>query len=309
MTRSAPRPLEAGDLPQIPALSREAFGDFPTPPPSDYPPPGRHNWGTFAGNVLAAKVTGRTYHSWFHGREVATNGIASVAVAAEHRGAGLLDDLMTAVLEEGLRERGEVISTLFPTAPGIYRRYGYELISSYDAVEIPTARPASVPKPEATTVTARSGRRLRCRPPHLRDVGRRPERAVDPHGRILPRRRRCLPRRLHRGHRRGGGRAGRRLRNVAPRHRLRLERDRRDRRSRRPHPRRHPRPVAGLRVVRVGRWARPTAHLRSRLRPSGAALRRLARGFQPSLHAARARRRRCLLGPGAESLDRLLRRR
>ncbi len=152
MTRTAPRPLEAGDLPQILALSREAFGDFPTPPPADYPPPGRHNWGTFVGDVLAAKVTGRAYHSWFHGREVATNGIASVAVAAEHRGAGLLDDLMAAVLEEGLRERGEVISTLFPTAPGIYRRYGYELISSYDAVEIPTARLASVPKPEATTV-------------------------------------------------------------------------------------------------------------------------------------------------------------
>ncbi|MEO5663944.1 MAG: GNAT family N-acetyltransferase, partial [Nocardioides sp.] len=68
------------------------------------------------------------------------------------RGRGLLDNLMAAVLEEGLRERGEVISTLFPTAPGIYRRYGYELISSYDTVEIPTARLASVPKPQKTTV-------------------------------------------------------------------------------------------------------------------------------------------------------------
>ena len=36
----------------------------------------------------------REYHSWFHGRQVPTNGIAGVAVAAERRGAGLLDDLM-----------------------------------------------------------------------------------------------------------------------------------------------------------------------------------------------------------------------
>lgn len=156
MTSPSPRPLEASDLPQILALSKEAFGEMPagwTPPdPADYPFPGRHTWGTFDGELLAARVMGREYHSWFHGRQVPTNGIAGVAVSPEHRGRGLLDNLMAAVLEEGLRERGEVISTLFPTAPGIYRRYGYELISSYDTVEIPTARLASVPKPEKTTV-------------------------------------------------------------------------------------------------------------------------------------------------------------
>lgn len=156
MTSLSPRPLEAGDLPQILALSKEAFGEMPadwTPPdPADYPFPGRHTWGTFDGERLVARVMGREYHSWFHGRQVPTNGIASVAVSAEHRGAGLLDDLMTAVLEEGLRERGEVISTLFPTAPGIYRRYGYEIVSSYDTVEIPTPRLASLPKPESTTI-------------------------------------------------------------------------------------------------------------------------------------------------------------
>lgn len=156
MTSLSPRLLEAGDLPQIIALSKEAFGEMPadwTPPdPADYPFPGRHTWGTFDGERLVARVMGREYHSWFHGRQVPTNGIASVAVSAEYRGAGLLDDLMAAVLEEGLRERGEVISTLFPTAPGIYRRYGYELVSSYDTVEIPTPRLASLPKPESTTI-------------------------------------------------------------------------------------------------------------------------------------------------------------
>lgn len=151
----------AADLPQMLALNQEAFGDFPadyTPPdPADFPAPGRHSWGTFDGDVLAAKIMRREYDSWFHGRQVPTNGIAGVAVSAEYRGAGLLDDLMAAALDEGLRERGEVISTLYPTAPGIYRRYGFELISSYDTVEIPTARLASVPKPARTTVRRATG--------------------------------------------------------------------------------------------------------------------------------------------------------
>lgn len=155
MTRLSPRPLVADDLPRMLALSREAFGDFPadfTPPdPADYPPPGRHSWGTFDGDVLAARIMRREYDSWFHGRRVPTNGIAGVSVSPEHRGSGLLDALMAAVLDEGMRQRGEVISTLFPTAPGIYRRYGYELVSSYDTVEIPTSRLASVPRPERTT--------------------------------------------------------------------------------------------------------------------------------------------------------------
>lgn len=156
MARLTPRPLVADDLPQMLALGREAFGDVPAgfipPDPADYPPPGRHSWGTFVGDVLAAKVVRLEYDSWFHGRQVPTTGVAGVAVSPERRGAGLLDDLMAAVLDEGLRERGEVLSTLFPTAPGIYRRYGYELVSSYDTVEIPTARLASVPAPDNTTL-------------------------------------------------------------------------------------------------------------------------------------------------------------
>ncbi|WP_457208526.1 GNAT family N-acetyltransferase, partial [Nocardioides sp. P5_C9_2] len=109
-----------------------------------WPPPGRHSWGTWDGDRLAARVMGREYHSWWHGRQVPTCGIAGVAVAAEHRGSGLLDDLMAAVLDQGLRERGEVLSTLYPTAPGIYRRYGYEVVTSLLEVELATARLARV---------------------------------------------------------------------------------------------------------------------------------------------------------------------
>ena len=89
----------------------------------------------------------REYHSWFGGSAVPTGGIAGVAVAAERRGAKLLDDLFRVALDDGLRERGEAVSTLFCTAPGVYRKFGYELVSSYDTVEVPVATLARIGAP------------------------------------------------------------------------------------------------------------------------------------------------------------------
>lgn len=129
-------------------------GGFTDPPPSDYPGPGMHPWGTFDGDVLAARVVGREYETWWDGAAIPTCGIAGVTVAAEYRGRGLLEPLFTEVLGEA-RARGEVISTLFPTAPGIYRRFGYELIGSADAVEVPTAAAAAV-RPGVGITTSRA---------------------------------------------------------------------------------------------------------------------------------------------------------
>ena len=140
-------------------LAVEAFGEFPpgTPPPSPdgFPRPGRHTWGTFEDGELVGRVVGSEYHSWFRGVEVPTCGVAGVTVVAERRGNGLLRDLFTAMLDEA-RGRGEVISTLFPTAPGIYRRLGYEIVGSYDTVAIPTTLLAGVAA--STCVTARRAR-------------------------------------------------------------------------------------------------------------------------------------------------------
>ena len=137
------RALTRDDFEESLALITEAFGErpasLPPPSPEDFPRPGYHAFGTFDGDRLVARVATREYHSWFGGSEVPTSGIAGVAVAAERRGERLLDELFRVALEHGRSERGEVISTLFATAPGIYRRFGYELIASYDAVEVPTS--------------------------------------------------------------------------------------------------------------------------------------------------------------------------
>lgn len=148
------RALGADDVEAARGLGREAFGAPPAgwTPPTQFPLPGRHDFGAFAGEHMAAKAVGREYHSWWHGRAVPTNGIAGVAVSAEHRGRGLLDDLFRAVLEDGLEQRGEVVSTLFPTAPGIYRRFGYEVVGSLDTVAIPVASLARIPHEDSVAL-------------------------------------------------------------------------------------------------------------------------------------------------------------
>ena len=171
------RPLTRDDFDQSMALSREAFGDLPpgaTPPsPDDFPRPGYHAFGTFDGDQLVARVVTREYHSWFGGSAVPTGGIAGVAVTAERRGEKLLDELFRVALDDGLRERGEVVSTLFRTAPGIYRKFGYELLASYDEVEVPSSalagvrlRPACAPAGPRLPTSTRSARSTtRGRPP------------------------------------------------------------------------------------------------------------------------------------------------
>ena len=138
-------------------LGFEAFG-VPSPRPAGpavVDQPGRTWFGTFAGNVLTGRMIDRAYDSYFGGALVPTCGIAGVTVAAEYRGQGSLTPLFTETLRFAL-ERGAVISTLFPTAPRIYRRFGYELVADFVTVELPTAMLAAVPRPLGSV---RGGRR------------------------------------------------------------------------------------------------------------------------------------------------------
>ncbi len=148
------RLLTADDFHQSLRLGLEAFGEppagTPLPTPEGFPRPGRHTWGTFEDGELVALVVGSEFGSWFHGAEVPTCGVGGVTVVAERRGNGFLRALFAAMLDEA-RDRGEVLSTLFPTAPGIYRRLGYEIVGSYDTVAVPTALLAGVAEPAGVT--------------------------------------------------------------------------------------------------------------------------------------------------------------
>jgi predicted acetyltransferase len=145
----AVRRLVEADAAAARALGQEAFG-VPTEPPSEpatVDRPGQVWFGAFDGETLAARMVDRSYDSYYGGAVVPTSGIAGVTVAAEYRGRGALGPLFAETLAAA-RARGAVVSTLFPTAPRIYRRFGYEVVADFFTAQVPTAALASVNRPD-----------------------------------------------------------------------------------------------------------------------------------------------------------------
>ena len=146
------RRLESSDADASRTLGFEAFG-MPTSPPTEaatLDQPGRTFHGVFAGERLVGRLADRAYDSWFGGVPVPTCGVAGVTVALEDRGRGALSPLFAAALETA-RERGAVVSGLYPTAARIYRRFGYELVGDYRTVAVATADLSAVTPPVGVT--------------------------------------------------------------------------------------------------------------------------------------------------------------
>lgn len=80
--------------------------------------------GRRAGEVVAALGV-IDFEQWFHGRKLRSAGIAAVGVPTVERGSGAATRLMRGSLKL-LRERGYVVSTLYPSTYGLYRKAGYE---------------------------------------------------------------------------------------------------------------------------------------------------------------------------------------
>lgn len=94
-------------------------------------------FGAFEGDRLVAKLGIRPYHQLFGGRPVPMGGIAGVAVAPAHRGRGLAQQLLLTALER-MRSDGQVVSSLYQTALGLYRSKGWELGGSMPSMRIRT---------------------------------------------------------------------------------------------------------------------------------------------------------------------------
>ena len=138
-------------------LTAEAFGlpkDSRPAEPSESPP-GRDVWLALDDDTVVGSLTGYSFESWWHGAPIPTCGLAAIAVAPEQRGRGLLRPLAQAALSAAA-ERGEGISTLFPTANGVYRSLGYEIVGSLDSVTVPIHELSAVRQPDTTT-TRRAG--------------------------------------------------------------------------------------------------------------------------------------------------------
>jgi GNAT superfamily N-acetyltransferase len=129
MTLSVRR-LEPEDAESARRLGMEAFGvpSSPTTSPATIDQPGRIWYGAFHGDQLAGQLIDREYDAYFGGVSLPLCGVAGVTVAAEHRGQGILTPLFASLLRNA-KQRGALISALFPSAPRIYRKFGYETIA------------------------------------------------------------------------------------------------------------------------------------------------------------------------------------
>jgi predicted N-acetyltransferase YhbS len=142
------RPLTADDAEQAWNLSLLAFGGDPEAPPQPGPPGPAVGAFDERGRLLAA-ARARPYHQWWCGLPVPMAGIAGVAVHPDARGQGLVGRLMDALV--GSAE--QPVSALFPTAPRIYRRLGWEVVGRLDHTVVPVSslpRAAQVPLRGAT---------------------------------------------------------------------------------------------------------------------------------------------------------------
>lgn len=136
-------------------LGRLAFGGPAQRPPErrPIPAPGAYAVGAFDGKTLVGKAVGLEHAYFYGGRAVPGVGVAGVAIAPEHRGGGVLRELLGPLMAQA-RERGAIVSALFPTAVVPYRRLGWEVAGSLTWTALPTVALAGERRPREVTVRA-----------------------------------------------------------------------------------------------------------------------------------------------------------
>lgn len=148
------RVVRGAEAEQAWALGVLAFGGDPAAPARPEPA-GARTYGAFDGDRLVATAGVRAYTQWWGGRRVPVGGLAGVAVHPDARGRGTAAALVRDVLAR-LGAAGQVLSVLFPTAPGIYRGLGWEVVGTRDQTLLPTAALRQVRSPAGTAVRTAS---------------------------------------------------------------------------------------------------------------------------------------------------------
>ena len=129
--RLSVRRLEPVDAEAAQQLGMEAFGvPQSAAEPSDYRSARHDLVRGLRGRPAGCPIDRSRVSLVLRRRALPTCGVAGVTVAAEHRGQGILTPLFDSLLRSA-KHRGALISTLFPSAPRIYRKFGYEAIADY----------------------------------------------------------------------------------------------------------------------------------------------------------------------------------
>lgn len=144
------RPYREGDDENIHRLARLAFGGPRDPDPERFWSrwPGWHGLVAQDGDRVVGCLRVREYAQFFGGAAVPMGGVAGVAVDPHARGHGVATALVEASLP-AMRERGQVISALYPSVPPLYRARGWEQTGNYERVTVRPELFAMLPRQAA----------------------------------------------------------------------------------------------------------------------------------------------------------------
>ncbi len=146
------RYLDDADAEASARLSRRAFGFYG--PPSSEParlPTASTNHGAFLDGKLVGQAIDLHDRQWWGGTLIGSADIAGVAVAAEARGNGVARKLIGRLLADA-RERGAVVSALFPSISTVYRAFGWVTAGRVDTLQLPTLALPRTPLPDGLEV-------------------------------------------------------------------------------------------------------------------------------------------------------------
>ena len=159
MTVAVREPTEE-DGEEIYRIRRIAFGGPREPEPArvgdnPYWPDGFEGWWGLVAELdgrPAGFLRSRDYRQFFGGKPVSMGGLASVAVDPYARGRGVATALLDRALVR-LREEGQCVSALYPSAPPLYRGRGWEQTGVYERMILPLDLLAALPKPTTHRTT------------------------------------------------------------------------------------------------------------------------------------------------------------
>jgi predicted acetyltransferase len=85
----------------------------------------------FEGDLAISTAAEFRFLQWFAGRSIPLSGIFGVATLPEHRGGGVMREVVSSLMREA-HDRGTPVTALYPAVLGPYRSLGYEIAGTFN---------------------------------------------------------------------------------------------------------------------------------------------------------------------------------